>query len=116
MKNYVQSEDLLDLAAPYQRNSGEMAKIGQILGVAQITLANAEVGPFKTTGVFDLVKIGSQAWTVGALVYWDDTNKRLTTVATGNLLAGTAVLAVGSAAGETTGRVRLNGSFKANEA
>jgi hypothetical protein len=63
------------------------------------------------TGVFDLTKIGSQAWTVGAKVYWDDTNKRCTTVATDNTLIGVAVDAVAGGAGDTIGRVRLNGSF-----
>jgi predicted RecA/RadA family phage recombinase len=63
------------------------------------------------TGVFDLTKIGSQAWTVGAKVYWDDTNKRCTTVATDNTLIGVAVEAVAGGAGDTIGRVRLNGTF-----
>ena len=62
--------------------------------------------------MFELTKIGAQAWTVGALVYWDDTNKRCTTVATANLLIGVAAAAV---AGNTTGRVRLNASFWAND-
>jgi predicted RecA/RadA family phage recombinase len=44
-------------------------------------LSGADVA-LKATGVFDLKKIGSQAWTVGALVYLHDTNKRCMTVAT----------------------------------
>ena len=62
-------------------------------------------------GVFDITKVGSQAWTVGAKVYWDDTNKRCTTVATDNTLIGVAVEAVASGAGDTIGRVRLNATF-----
>jgi predicted RecA/RadA family phage recombinase len=61
--------------------------------------------------VFDITKVGSQAWTVGAKVYWDDTNKRCTTVATDNTLIGVAVEAVASGAGDTIGRVRLNAAF-----
>lgn len=110
MKNYVQPGDCIDLAAPYARLSGQAALIGLIFGVAQYDLANDEVGPFKTTGVFDLPKVGSQAWTVGAIVYWDDTNKYLTTTSSGNTKVGAAVLAVGSGAGLTTGRVKLNGT------
>lgn len=56
--------------------SGPGGKVGQLFGVA--------------AGVFKLTKSGSQAWTVGALVYWDDTNKGCTTVATANLLIGVA--------------------------
>ncbi len=62
-------------------------------------------------GVFDLTKVGSQAWTVGAKVYWDDTNKRTTSVATSNTLIGVATEAVAGGAGDTIGRVRLNASF-----
>ena len=53
--------------------------------------------------------------TAGALVYWDDTNKRCTTVATLNLLIGVATIAVAGGAGNTIGRVRLNASFRAND-
>lgn len=55
--------------------------------------------------------MGSQAWSVGAKVYWDDTNKRTTTVSTDNTLIGVAVEAVASGASDTIGRVRLNASF-----
>ena len=49
-------------------------------------------------GDYPITKVGSQAWTVGAKVYWDDTNKRCTTVATDNTLIGAAVEAVVGAA------------------
>ncbi|MCB1470839.1 MAG: DUF2190 family protein, partial [Rhizobiaceae bacterium] len=52
-----------------------------------------------------------QAWTAGAKIYWDDTNKRTTNVATSNTLIGVATEAVAGGAGDTIGRVRLNGSF-----
>lgn len=109
MKNFVQPGDTVTLAAPYQRNSGEGALIGDLFCVACDTVANGATGDWKTEGVIDLTKIGSQAWTVGALIYWDDTNKRCTNVSTGNRRIGSAMLAVGSGAGETVGRVRLNG-------
>jgi predicted RecA/RadA family phage recombinase len=61
--------------------------------------------------VFDLTKAASQAWTVGAAIYWDNTAKVCTTVSAGNTKIGVAVAAVGNGVGETIGRVRLNGSF-----
>lgn len=64
----------------------------------------------QLTGVVDMAKAASQAWTVGAKVYWDNTAKVATITATGNVLIGAAMLAVGNTAGETIGRVRLNGS------
>lgn len=111
MKNFVQAGDTLTLTAPYAVTSGQGALVGSLFGVAAGDVANGAEGEFKTTGVFDLTKIGSQAWTVGARIYWDDTNKRTTNVATSNTLIGVAVMAVGSGASETVGRVRLNGSF-----
>ncbi|MCZ7674635.1 MAG: DUF2190 family protein [Roseovarius sp.] len=111
MKNYIQPGNTLTLTAPYAVTSGDGLLVGSIFGVAAGDAASGATVEAALTGVFDLTKIGSQAWTVGAKVYWDDTNKRCTTVATDNTLIGVAVEAVAGGAGDTTGRVRLNGSF-----
>ncbi|EEX12485.1 conserved hypothetical protein [Citreicella sp. SE45] len=111
MKNYVQPGGTLTLTAPYAVTSGDGLLVGSIFGVAAGDAASGATVEAALTGVFDLTKIGSQAWTVGAKVYWDDTNKRCTTVATDNTLIGVAVEAVAGGAGDTIGRVRLNGTF-----
>ena len=111
MKNYVQPGATLTLTAPCAVTSGDGLLVGSIFGVAAGDAASGATVETALTGVFDLTKIGSQAWTVGAKVYWDDTNKRCTTVATDNTLIGVAVEAVAGGAGDTIGRVRLNGSF-----
>ena len=69
--------------------------------------------PFEAAlvGVYELKKLGSQAWAVGARIYWDDSAKNMTTTASTNKLVGVAAAAVGSGAGETVGRVRLTGAF-----
>lgn len=105
--NFVQPGEVLDLTAPYQRNAGQAAKIGSIVGVAVNTVANAAVGQFAFTGVWTLTKATGQAWTEGALIYWDDTNKNCTTTSTSNTRIGVATAA--AASGDTTGKVRLNG-------
>lgn len=107
MKNFVQPGANLTLAAPYAVTSGAGALIGSIFGVASEALDSAETGVFVVEGVFDLAKAASQAWTVGVKVYWDNTAKNCTTTSSANTLIGVAVVAVGSGAGETTGRVRL---------
>jgi predicted RecA/RadA family phage recombinase len=109
MKNYVQSKAVVTLAAPYAVTSGAGALVGTLFGVAGHDAANGAQVDLHTVGVFDLVKIGSQAWTVGALIYWDNTSKACTTVVATNTLIGKAIVAVGSGAGETIGRVRLDG-------
>jgi len=111
MRNYVQPGAALTMTAPYAVTSGDGLLVGSIFGVAAADAASGTTVEAALTGVFDLTKIGSQAWTVGAKVYWDDTNKRCTTVATDNTLIGVAVEAVAGGAGDTIGRVRLNGSF-----
>jgi predicted RecA/RadA family phage recombinase len=111
MRNYIQPGHALTLIAPYDVVSGDGLLIGSIFGVASHdALSGAEVEA-QLTGVLDLAKVASQAWTAGAKVYWDNTAKRATTVASGNTLIGVAVLAVGSGAEEVIGRARLNASF-----
>ena len=111
MKTYVQPGNTITPTAPYAVASGDGLLVGSIFGVASGTAALGETVEAALTGVFDVTKIGSQAWTVGAKVYWDDTNKRCTTVATDNSLIGVAIEAVASGAGDTIGRVRLNATF-----
>lgn len=87
---------------------------GGLFGIATATVEVTDIGQGKdctiaTTGIFDLPKQPSQAWLIGAKVYWDSANERATTTATGNTLIGISMLATGSTAGETIGRVRLNG-------
>jgi predicted RecA/RadA family phage recombinase len=111
MRNFVQDGDVLTLTAP---SGGVVA--GQLYVIGNIPVVathDAAVGaPFTgmTSGVFDLAKVGSQAWTVGARINWNAaTGVATTATTTGFFPIGVAVAAVGSGAGETTGRVRLNG-------
>ncbi len=107
MKNFIQPGHTVTFAAPYDRSSGQGALIGTIFGVAQNDVLSGVDCPFCVEGVFELVKVGSQAWTEGAKIYWDNTNKYCTTTAMSNTLIGVCTKAVGSGAGETLGRVRL---------
>ncbi len=111
MKNYIQEGDVISVTAPYNVASGAGCLVGSLFGVATTTVLSGAAVEIATEGVFDLVKAGSQAWTVGVRVYWDDSAKACTTTASTNKLIGVAVAAVGSGAGETTGRVRLSGAF-----
>ena len=110
MKNFVSSGSTLKITASAAISSGDGVLTGSIFGVATGDIANGADGIVNLTGVYDLPKTGSQAWSVGDKVYWDDTNKVCTTTATGNTLIGAAVLAVAGGASDTTGRVRLNGT------
>ena len=111
MKNFIAAGAALTVAAPYDVLSGGGALVGTMFGVAASDALNGAEVVLNIEGIYEINKIGSQAWTVGARIYWDDTNKRCTTVSTSNTLIGVATEAVGSGAGETLGKVRLNGSF-----
>lgn len=109
MKNYIQEGDKITLTAPYAVSSGGGLLVGSIFGVATADAANAATVEAKTRGVFTLSKTSAQAWTVGQLIYWDDTNKVATSTASTNKLIGVALLAAANPS--STGTVRLNGSF-----
>ena len=111
MKNYVQPGNTITLTAPYAVTSGDGLLVGSIFGVAAGTAAVGEAVEAALTGVYDLKKVASQAWTAGDKVYWDNTAKEATKTTTSNTLIGVAVVAVAGGAGDTIGRVRLNGAF-----
>jgi predicted RecA/RadA family phage recombinase len=111
MRNFVQKGRTVTLPAPYAVASGAGLLVGSIFGVANFAAVQGANVEADVVGVFDLPKTDAQAWTVGALIYWDDTNKVCTTVSSTNKLIGVALSAVANTAGLTTGRVRLNGYF-----
>lgn len=110
MKNFVQPGSLVTVAAPATVVSGQMLRVGLLAGVAVNDAASGQPVQIATEGVFDVTKAGSQAWTVGAAIYGTGTTTLVATTATttGNILLGVAMAAVGSGAGETIGRIRLN--------
>ncbi len=109
MKNYVQPGDVVTVTAPAAVVAGAGVLIGSLFGIAVNSAASAADLELAVTGVVNATKVGSQAWTEGQLIYWSGT--ALTNVASTNKLVGCAVKPVpGAGAGETTGRVRLNGA------
>ena len=111
MKNYVQPGNTITLTAPYAVASGDGLLVGSIFGISSGDAASGEPIEAALVGVFDLKKVASQAWAAGDKVYWDNTAKEATKTTTSNTLIGVAVAAVAGGAGDTIGRVRLNGSY-----
>jgi len=110
-KKYVQEGETIEYAnAGAAILSGAVVAIGNQVGVAEVDIAaTTGSGSVQMCGVFSLAKVGSQAWAQGDLVFWDKTNLRFTKTASSDadLAAGIAWEAVGSGAGETTGKVKL---------
>ncbi len=115
MKTFVQEGAILSVPAPATVVSGQLLRVGVLAGVAINDAPSGQPVNIATEGVYDVTKAGSQAWTVGQAIYGVGTTTLVATTATttGNIFLGVCVAPVGSGAGETIGRIRLNGSAPA---
>lgn len=109
MKNSIQDGDVLTLTAPYDVASGAGLKVGSIFGVAAAAALSGATVEAAVEGVFSITALNTDTGTVGTPMYWDDTNKRLTTTASTHIKVGVLTVAKGN--GDTTATVRLNGAF-----
>ena len=107
MRNYVQPGDSLALAVPYAGGvtSGQGVLVGALFGVAAVDGVQNAIIECQTKGVFDIAKEPALAITAGSRLFWDNTNRRLTTTATGNFQVGMATVA--ALAADITVRVVL---------
>jgi predicted RecA/RadA family phage recombinase len=86
--------------------SGDVIVQGDLVGVARFDIKSGVLGALAVTGVFDFAKATNVAYTVGTILYWDDTNNIVTTTATGNKQIGKVVRA--AATTDPTVRVRMS--------
>jgi predicted RecA/RadA family phage recombinase len=97
----------MQFAVPYAGGvtSGQGVLVGALFGVAAVDGVQNAVIECQTKGVFDIAKEPALAITAGARLFWDNTNRRLTTTATGNFQVGLATVA--ALAADTTVRTVL---------
>lgn len=107
MRNYVQPGAYITVTAAAAASSGEGVKIGNLFGVASGDAAIGDKLVLTTQGVFDLPKVSANTFAVGALVYWDDTAKVVTSTASGNTRVGLAVTTAANPSASVN--VRLDG-------
>ena len=107
MKNFVQPGQVIPLTAPGTVAAGVGVLVGSIFGVNQNNVTVGQSMELATTGVFDMAKTAAEAWTEGAVLYWNDTTKALTTTASTNKRVGYAARA--QLAADTVGRAYLPG-------
>lgn len=111
---YWQKGDVLDYQASTAVKNGEVVSLGTRIGVAGGDIAAGETGHLHVVGVFEMEK-ATGAVTMGAAVYYDETAKNITTVAStgsggdavNNIPAGYA--AAPAASGDETVLVKLLG-------
>lgn len=104
MLNTIQKGDILNVTLAAAVVSGQAAKVGVAFGVYASKGEIGDVVPFSVHGVYEIEKDNSDV-AAFALLYWDDTAKKLTTTATSNTKAGYAIEAAGTAA--TTVKIKL---------
>lgn len=105
-KNYIQPGAVLDHVAAAALTSGTPILIGKRLAVPLKNAAIGETVSVQVEGVFKLTKVTADVVAQGALLYWDDTAKKLTTTVGTNTLAGYA--AAPASGTDTTVNISLN--------
>lgn len=105
MRNYIQEGEAIQVAAPYAVTSGQGVLVGALFGVAAADAASGADVVIATSGIFDITALATDTATVGAKLYWDNGNRRLTTTASTHICAGVATAA--KANGDTTARIKL---------
>lgn len=103
---FVQPGEVIDYTAGANIASGQVVLMGARIGVALKAIANGETGPVRITGVFKIAKLSTDNMAQGTPLYWDNTNSRLTTTASGNTLAGFAT--ADAAAATTSVNIKIN--------
>ena len=103
---YLSSGDAIDYAAGSDIASGAMVSFGVRVGVAVSSILAGRTGVLVVRGVFASPKLSSDVVAVGANLYWDAGNSRLTLSDSGNVRAGYAARAAG--AGATSIEININ--------
>lgn len=106
MKNYIQDGKTISFTPTASVASGEAVLLGMLLVVAICAIAANTAGEGVTEGVFELPKKSTDVVAQGVDLYWDDTEKELTTTATDNTKVGKAWAAAGN--GTATVAVKIN--------
>ena len=103
---FVLEGDTIDFTAAAAVAVGDVVVQGDLVGVVTRALAIGELGSLIVEGVLDFNKLTNVAFTVGTILYWDDTANVVTTTSAGNKAIGKVVRAAASA--DTTVRMRLS--------
>lgn len=109
MQCYLNDGNPVSIVAPGAMTSGVPYLLNSSLVVVpQTTAASGALVAVMTRGLFSLVKKSGDTPAVGAKLYWDDTNKYITTTSTSNTFVGLCTTAALSA--DPTVEVLLHGN------
>lgn len=99
-----QKGDVIDHTLAGDVNVGDVIPLSGMIGVAVTSGLTGEVIAVKIVGVWQITAATADVIAVGDVLYFDATNRVVTTVATSNTLAGKAISAK---AGTTAGTVYI---------
>lgn len=115
--NFIQPGDVIDHVAAANITSGQVVKIGNILGVALADIANGATGSVAIRGVFEVPKASGAVIAQGESLTWDVSanagagafDDNAATPATGDVTGAPAVAAEAKGSGTTTLKVLFTG-------
>jgi predicted RecA/RadA family phage recombinase len=98
----IQAGAVVDYTASGTIANGDIIPLADRVGVALNDAVSGDVISLELEGVFNIAAKTADAITFGALVYFDATNREVTTTSTDNTKAG---IAITTKAGATAGSV-----------
>jgi len=87
----IQKGDVVDITLDSDANVGDVIAKGDIVGVATVSGLTGETVGLAISGVWEVKAKDADAVEFGKKLYWDNTNRELTTTADSNTKAGVAV-------------------------
>src|SRR5579883_3578813 len=90
MQNYLGDGDQVTITAPAAVASGQPILVGSLFGICLNAAAIGQPVLLWIKGVYQLAKNSSDVWTLGQLIYWDNTALLATSTSAGNADLGIA--------------------------
>jgi predicted RecA/RadA family phage recombinase len=103
---FVQVGDAIDYTPGSAVAAGDVIVQGDLIGVTKLPIAANQLGALHVDGIFDFAKNTGVSFTVGQILYWDDTANQATATSSGNKQIGKCVKAAGTS--DTTVRIRMS--------
>lgn len=115
--NYIQPGDVIQYTAAADITSGQVVKMGNILGVALVDIPNGATGSVAVRGVFRVPKVSGAVIKAGESLTWDVSaasgagsfDDNAATPATGDVTGAAAVAFEDAGNGDTTLAVMFTG-------
>lgn len=111
--NFVQEGDIIEHTAAADIVSGQVVRVGQLLGVALADIASGAAGLVKIKGVFTVPKVSAAVIAAGERLVWDASaaafDDNAATPATGDVSGESAVAFEAAGNGVTSMDVLFTG-------